>query len=93
MTDLLELQQKLDKTIEYVSNSQYDEAISELKDGIEKSDCSVCKYELGMQIANISHNRDICMLGSDDCNQEKEAVIEQISELKKDFELAKEFVE
>lgn len=93
MTDLTELQTKLDKTIEYINNNQYDEAIVELKEGIEQSDCSVCKYELGITIANVSHNRDICILGSDDCNQEKEAVIEQISELKKDFELAKEFFE
>jgi len=93
MTDITELQNKLDKASEYVQNSQFDEAINELKKGMKESDCSVCQYELGIQIANISHNRDICILGSDTCNEEKEAVIEQIAELKQDFELAKEVLE
>ena len=92
MTDITELQNKLDKASEYVQNSQFDEAVSELKEELDKTDCSICKYEISITIANISHNRDICILGSDDCNEETEAVIEQISELRKDLELAKEFM-
>ncbi len=88
MTDLNELQTKLDKTIEYVNNSQYDEAITELKEGIEKSDCSVCQIELGLLVADINHNRDICILESDTCKEEKEVVVEKIVQLKEDFKLA-----
>ncbi len=88
MTDLNELQQKLDKTIEYVNNSQYDEAITELKEGIEKSDCSVCQMELGLLVADVNYNREICILDSDTCNDEKVAVVEKIVQLKEDFKLA-----
>jgi len=92
MTDISEIQIGLDKALEYIKNSQFDDAIDELKDNITKSDCSVCQYELSILVADTNHNRDICMLESDTCNMEKEAVMEKISELKKDLELAKEFM-
>lgn len=88
MTDLVGLQQKLDKTIEYVNNSQYDEAITELKEGIEKSDCSVCQMELGLLAADIQHEKEVCILGSDTCEEEKQVVVEKIVQLKEDFKLA-----
>lgn len=88
MTNLDELQIKLDKVVEYVNNNQYDEAIVELKEGIEKSDCSVCQLELGLIAAEVNYNKDICVLDNELCIAEKNTLIEKIQLLKKDFEEA-----
>ena len=91
MTDLNELQIKLDKASEYVQNSQFDEAINELKKGMKESDCSVCQLEIGIIVADINYNKEICILDNELCTSEKEILIEKIKILNKDFELAKEY--
>lgn len=85
---LKDIESDLNKATELVTDSKFDEAIQLLNTRIDKSDCSVCKLELNIAIADIKHNQEICVLGSDYCDSEKEVVIAKLNELKEDIKLA-----
>lgn len=84
-TIILGIQSELNRAIEEIEKNNYDSALEYIKNGISKSNCPVCKRELGILIADIVHAKTICPLNPDLCIAEKEAVIDNATELKNDF--------
>lgn len=79
------IQDNLNKVIASINRGNLDEAISYLNTGISISNCPLCKRELGILKADITHNKEICLLKSDTCDIEKQAIIEKTETLKEDF--------
>jgi len=82
---ILGIQQELNHVIESLKISNFDIALSHINSGIEKSNCPLCKRELGILKADIIHNKEICILNSDSCKEEELTIIEKAEILKKDF--------
>lgn len=79
------IQDDLNKVIASINKGNLDEAISYLNSGITRSNCPLCKRELGILKADITHNKEICILKSDTCEIEKKAIVEKTETLKEDF--------
>lgn len=75
----------LEKAIEYLEKDDFETALSYVKSGKTKSNCPVCKKELSILEADITHNNAICMLNSEDCDEEKESLIEKTISVRDDF--------
>ncbi len=79
------IQEDLNKAIEELTKGDYDKALSYINSGISKSNCPICKKELGILIADISHTKAICILGADSCEAEKNELVDIAKELKDEF--------
>lgn len=79
------IQSDLNLAIEKLKSGDFDSALSYIKEGISKSNCPLCKRELGILIADVVHNKEICILKSDSCEEEQSSVIGKAIELKEDF--------
>lgn len=79
------IQKDLNFAIEELKSGNWDKALKSIQDSITKSNCPVCKRELGILNADVVHNKQICLLKSDECENEKEVVISKAIELKEDF--------
>ncbi len=84
-TIIVGIQNDLDIAISYLKNNEYDKAIAAINSGISKSNCPMCKRELGTLKADIVHNKEICILKSDTCTDEHTVIINKAYELKDDF--------
>lgn len=79
------IQSDLNKAIDSLRIGKYDEALSFIDNGISKSNCPMCKKELGILKADIVHNSAVCILGADTCKEENTVLIQKANELKNDF--------
>lgn len=79
------IQNDLDSAINHLKNNDYDKAIAAINSGISKSNCPMCKRELGTLKADIVHNKEICILKADACSDEHTIIINKAYELKDDF--------
>ncbi len=79
------IQFDLDTAISHLKNHNYEAAILAISSSITKSNCPLCKRELGTLKADIIHNKEICILKSDTCEQEHDIIIKKAYELKDDF--------
>lgn len=79
------IQSDLDTAILHLKNNDFDKAITAINSGISKSNCPLCKRELGTLKADIIHNREICILKSETCQDEHTIIIKKAYELKDDF--------
>ncbi len=84
-TIIEEIQSDLDKAIKLLRSNDFEGAIKAIESGISKSNCPLCKRELGTLKADIVHNKEICILKSDTCEEEHEIIINKAHELKDDF--------
>lgn len=79
------IQEDLNHAIEKLRANDFEGALKSVNEGITKSNCPLCKRELGILIADIVHNKEICILKSDTCKDEQKVVIDKAIELKDDF--------
>lgn len=79
------IQSDLNYAIEKLKVGDFEGALKSINEGVTKSNCPLCKRELGILIADIVHNKEICILKSDTCKDEQELVIDKAIELKDDF--------
>ena len=79
------IQTDLNHAIEKLKIGDFEGALKSVNEGITKSNCPLCKRELGILIADIIHNKEICILKSDTCKDEQKVVINKTIELKEDF--------
>ncbi len=79
------IQSDLNKVIASINEGNFDEAIKHINAGITRSNCPMCKRELGILNADVIHNREVCLLKSDTCELEKKTIVEKTEELKNDF--------
>lgn len=79
------IQSDLNSAIEYLNKGDFQGALSFVKSGITKSNCPLCKRELGILIADITHNKEVCILESDMCEDERQVLINKAKELRDDF--------
>ncbi len=79
------IQADLNHAIEKLRANDFEGALKSVNEGITKSNCPLCKRELGILIADIVHNKEICILKSDTCEDEQKVVIDKAIELKDDF--------
>lgn len=79
------IQSDLNSAIEKLKKGDFEGALNSVNNGITKSNCPLCKRELGILIADIIHNKEICILKSDTCQEENLLVIDKATELKEDF--------
>ena len=79
------IQIDLDQAIKKLKTGDFEGALKLINEGITKSNCPLCKRELGILIADIVHNKEICILKSDTCKDEQKVVIDKAIELKEDF--------
>ena len=79
------IQDDLNHAIEKLKTGDFEGALKAINEGITKSNCPLCKRELGILIADIVHNKEICILKSDTCKDEQKVVIDKAIELKDDF--------
>ncbi len=82
---IIEIQSDLDTAISHLKNHNYEAAILAINSSITKSNCPLCKKELGTLKADIIHNKEICILKVDTCLQEHDIIIKKAYELKDDF--------
>lgn len=75
----------LKKAIESLEKDDYDTALSYIISGKGKSNCPVCKKELSILEADVTHNKTICLLNSEDCGEEKKSLIEKTVSVRDDF--------
>lgn len=75
----------LKDAIERLKYNDFDKALWYVNQGITKSNCPVCKKELSILIADITHNKQICLLNADSCKDEKKNLITTADELRNDF--------
>lgn len=75
----------LEKVIESLEKGDFDTALSYVSSGKSKSNCPVCQKELSILEADITHNKTICLLKSEECKEEKESLIEKTISVKEDF--------
>lgn len=88
---LQKLQQELDNSIANIKQGKYSIAKNIIRKSIDLTDCSVCKLELGLVHADVTHTDSICELGSETCKEETEFLIEKIEGLKNDFKEAEQY--
>lgn len=79
------IQEDLNHAIEKLKANDFEGALKSINEGITKSNCPMCKRELSILIADIIHNKEICILKSDTCKDEQKVVIDKAIELKEDF--------
>lgn len=79
------IQTDINNAIEKLKTGDFESALEYVNSGINKSNCPICKRELGILIADIVHNKQICILNSDSCEEEQKVVIDKAKELKEDF--------
>ena len=79
------IQADLNQAIQKLRTGDFEGALKSVNEGITKSNCPLCKRELGILIADIVHNKEICILKSDTCKDEQKVVIDKAIELKEDF--------
>lgn len=84
-TIISSIQSDLDLAISLLNKNDFEGAINAVDSGISKSTCPLCKRELGTLKADIVHNKEICILKSDSCEEEHKLVINKAHELKEDF--------
>ena len=84
-TIIIGIQSDLDLAIKSLSKDDFEGALKAIDLGISKSNCPMCKRELGTLKADIVHNRDICILKSETCEEEHDIIIDKAKELKNDF--------
>lgn len=82
---IIGIQTDLNSAIENLKAGDFELALKYVNSGISKSNCPLCKRELGILIADIVHNKQICLLNSDSCEEEQKVVIDKAKELKEDF--------
>lgn len=85
---LKETEIDINKAAEFVNTDNFDEAIQLLKNRANNSDCSVCKLELNIAVADIEHSKVMCIIGADTCKEEKDVIVAKLHELKEDIKLA-----
>lgn len=79
------IQTDLNHAIEKLRTNDFEGALESINKGITKSNCPLCKRELSILIADIIHNKQICILKADTCKDEQKLVINKAIELKEDF--------
>ena len=79
------IQTDLEQAIKKLKTGDFEGALRSINEGITKSNCPLCKRELGILIADIVHNKEICILKSNTCKDEQKVVINKAIELKEDF--------
>lgn len=79
------IQTDLNNAIKKLRANDFEGALEAINKGITKSNCPLCKRELGILIADIIHNKEICILKADTCKEEQKLVIDKAIELKDDF--------
>jgi len=79
------IQTDLNYAIEKLKTGDFKGALEYINKGINKSNCPLCKRELGILIADVVHNKEICILKADTCEDEQKVVIDKAIELKEDF--------
>lgn len=79
------IQTDLNNAIKKLRANDFEGALEAINKGITKSNCPLCKRELGILIADIIHNKEICILKADTCKDEQKVVIDKAIELKEDF--------
>jgi len=79
------IQTDLKYAIEKLKTGDFEGALKAVNEGITKSNCPLCKRELGILIADIVHNKEICILKADTCEEEQKLVVDKAVELKEDF--------
>lgn len=79
------IQSDLDNAIKSLNKGDYDRALSHVNSSISKSNCPLCKRQLGLLIADISHNKAVCILDKEICTSETEDVIKTTINIKNEF--------
>ena len=82
---IIGIQEDLNYAIEKLKTGDFEGALRSVNEGVTKSNCPLCKRELGILIADIVHNKEICILKSDTCKDEQKIIINKAIELKDDF--------
>jgi hypothetical protein len=80
-----EIQSDLNLAIDRLKEGNFEGALQAVNSGITKSNCPICKRELGVLIADIVHNKDICILKAETCKEENQIVIDKTTDLKNGF--------
>ncbi len=79
------IQSDLDNAIQSLNKGDYDGALNYVNSGISRSNCPLCKRQLGLLIADINHNKAVCILDKEICKSEKEDVIKTAIQIKDEF--------
>lgn len=79
------VKEDLYSAIENIEKDNYDKAIKDINQGLSRTDCPVCHRELGILVADIEHNKAICHLGSEFCEDEKNVIIEHAKKVAEEF--------
>ncbi len=79
------IQSDLNEAISSIKKGDYISALNHVNNSITKSNCPLCKRQLGILIADITHTKTICPLDPDLCEAEKEELLNRATEVKDEF--------